>query len=526
MLKPVVGIDIGSFSLKVVEVQPTWKGFEIVKAVERRLPGEDGGSNSPERTAQVLTELFSAHAMKPTYLVSVLSAHSTFIRNLQLPFRDPRKIRDVLKFELESHIPYPVEEVVVDFAKVRETEDGGCEVLAVAVPKAAVAEHLRIFELAGLTPEIVDWEVFGELHSYLAWRGSAAPDPVVLLNLGANKTTVKILQGGQIAFTRSIARGGSALTDAIRQRFALSTAQAEALKLSTRGADRSQIAEVIETFLGWLAKEIEHTLLAFSTRAEESESPREIILLGGGARLPEALDFFRERFGVPTVVFDADQRLFPPSPLALHSQAAPAMAVATGAALRSLTRRAIGLDFRREEFALHKSFEEIRGKLISLGALAIFLVGLYLFNFYYHLQTKEARYSQFQKQVDAIFRDTFPDVRRLSNEIAQAREKVREIDSNLKGVGTLHGPQGSSLEMLRELSARVPQSLQVKMVELTISPEGIGMSGETHSFDAIDSLKAAFASSPYFDEVKVSQAKVGVNGKVVEFKISVTLKKP
>ncbi|MGH8059563.1 MAG: type IV pilus assembly protein PilM, partial [Candidatus Entotheonellia bacterium] len=479
MLKPVVGVDIGSSALKVVELQPTWKGFEIVKAVERRLPVEGEGSSSPERTAQALTELFSAHAMKPARLVSVVSAHSTFVRNLHLPFRDPRKIREVLKFELESHIPFPVEEVIVDFVKVRETEGGGCEVLTVAVPKAAVAEHLRIFDLAGLKPEILDWEVFGELNSYLAWRGPAAPGPVVLLNLGANKTTVKILQGDQIAFTRSIARGGNALTEAIRQHLSLSTNQAEALKLSTRGADRSQIAEVIESFLGGLAKEIEHTLLAFSTRAEESESPREIILLGGGARLPEALDFFRERFGVPTVVFDADQRLFPPSPLALHPQAAPAMAVATGAALRCLTRRAPGLDFRREEFALHKSYEEIRGKLIALGALLTCLVGLSLFNFYYQLQTEEARYSQFQRQVDSIFRDTFPDVRRLSNEIAQAREKVREIETNLKGVGTLHGPQGSSLEMLRELSVRVPSSLQVKMVDLTISPEGIGMSGET-----------------------------------------------
>jgi general secretion pathway protein L len=128
--------------------------------------------------------------------------------------------------------------------------------------------------------------------------------------------------------------------------------------------------------------------------------------------------------------------------------------------------------------------------------------------------------------VETIFRDTFPDVRRVSNEVAQAREKVREIESNLKGVGALHDPQGSSLEMLRELSLRTPQSLQVKVVDLALSPEGISMSGETTSYEAIESLKKALASSPYYDEVKVAQAKAGTTGKVVEFKISVTLKKP
>jgi general secretion pathway protein L len=466
--------------------------------------------------------------MKPARIVSAISAHTTFVRNLQLPFRDLRKIRDVLKFELESHIPYPVEEVIVDFAKVEDTESGGCEVLAVAVPKAAVAEHLRIFELAGLTPDIVDWEVFGELNSYLAWRGAeaTASGPVALINLGASKTTVKILEGGRLRFTRSIARGGHSLTEAIRHRLNVTSTQAEILKLSAHPSERAQIAEPVETFLAALTKEIDHTLLAFATRAEEGETIQEIILLGGGARLLEAPEFFRERYGVPTTVFDADQRLLPPSPLALHPQAAPVMAVALGVARRYLTRKAPGLDFRREAFILRKSYEEIRGQLISLGALVSLLVGLSLFNFYYHLRTKEVRYAQFQRQVETIFRDTFPDVRRVSNEVAQAREKVREIESNLKGVGALHDPQGSSLEMLRELSLRTPQSLQVKVVDLALSPEGISMSGETTSYEAIESLKKALASSPYYDEVKVAQAKAGTTGKVVEFKISVTLKKP
>jgi type IV pilus assembly protein PilM len=524
MMKSVVGVDLGSTSLKVVELRATWKGYEVVQAAERRLPTENGSTCSPELVAQALTELLSAHAMKPAHVVTAIPAHITFVRNLQLPFRDPRKIREVLKFEMEPHIPYPVEDVVIDFAKVRDLDATGSEVLAVAVPKTTTAEHIRVFELAGLVPEVVDWEIFGELNAYLAWRPSQYPGPVALVNLGASKTTVTIVKSGSIRFARSIVRGGNALTEGIRQRLTLTTAQAEALKLSDRERDRASIAESIEAFFGLLAKEIDHTLLAYGTRAGE-DPVEEIILLGGGAALPEALPFFQDHYGLPTTLFDMDQRLFPPAPTSLQPQAALVMPVAFGLAMRQLSRQAVGLDFRREDFVLRKGYDEIRGQLLSIGGIVALLVGLSLFDLYYHLHAKEIDYAQLQSQVETMFRDTFPDVRRISNEMAQAREKMREIESNLKGIGTLSGAQGSALEMLRELAVRTPQGLQVKITDLTISTEGISISGETLSFDGVDGLKKAYAASPYFDEVKVSQARAGASGRGVEFKLAITLKK-
>jgi general secretion pathway protein L len=456
--------------------------------------------------------------------VSAIPAHATFVRNLLLPFRDQRKIREVLKFELEPHIPSPIEDVIVDFAVVRETEAGGCEVLVVAIPKATLADYLRIFELAGLVPEIIDWEIFGTLNGYQAWRPMTPSESVVLVNMGASKTTVTILKDGRIQFVRSIARGGHWLTESIRQRLTLTTAQAEALKLSERDKDRAQIAESVEIFLATLIKEIDLTLLAYTTRTT-GEAVEEIILLGGSAALPEAMTAFAEHYDVPITLFDMDHRLFPASPLTLQLQPGLVTPVALGLAMRQISRRAVGMDFRREEFALRKSYEEVRGQLLSLGGMAALLVGLALFNMYYHLHTKEIQYAQLQSQVEAVFRETFPDMRRGGNEVIQAREKLREIETNLRGVGTLSGPQGSALEMFRELSVRLPQNLQVKITDLTISTEGISLSGETQSFDGVDILKKAFASSAYFDDVKVSQAKAGTGGKGVEFKIAMTLKK-
>lgn len=523
-MKSVVGIDLGSTSLKVVEVRGTWKGHEVVKAVERRLPTDPGVTCPPEQTAQALTELLSAHAIKPAHVVTAIPAHVTFVRTLQLPFRDPRKIREVLKFEVEPHIPYPVEDVIVDFVKTGDTGPAGCEVLAVAVPKTTLADHLRIFELAGLVPQVVDWEIFAGLNAYHSWRPSAPPGAVALVNLGASKTTVTIVQHGRIRYTRSIVRGGNTLTEGIRQRLTLTTAQAEALKLSDRDRDRADIAESIEGFLGMLAKEIDHTLLAYSTRAG-AEAVEEVVLLGGGAALPEALPFFQEHYGLPTTLFDMDQRLFPPTSRTLQPHAGLVMPMAFGLAMRPLNRQALGVDFRREEFVLRKSYDEIRGQLLTIGGMIALLVGLSLFNLYYHLHAKEIRYAALQSQVEAMFRDAFPDIRRVTNEMVQAREKLREIESNLRGVGTLSGPQGSALEMVRELAVRTPQDLPVKFTDLTISTEGINISGETLSFDSVDGLKKAYAASSYFDDIKVSQARAGTNGKGVEFKLAITLKK-
>jgi type IV pilus assembly protein PilM len=523
MVKSVVSVDLGSTALKVIELRGTWKGFEVVKVAERRLPTDTGVSCPPEETAQALSEVLSAHAIKPSRVVSAIPAQTTFVRNLPLPFRDPRKIREVLKFEIEPHIPYPVEDVIIDFAKVRNLDAGGCEVLAVAVPKRVMADYLHIFELAGLTPEVVDWEIFAELNGYLAWRPLADSGPVALINLGATKTTVKIIREGSIRFTRSIICGGNALTESIRQHLTLTSAQAEAMKLSDRDRDRASIAATIEAFLGTLAKEIDHTLLAYNTRADE-EPVQEIVLLGGGAGLPEAVPFFEAHYGLPTTLFDLDQRLFPPSPMSLQRQAGLVMPVALGLASRQLSRKALGLDFRQEEFALHKSYDEIRGQLLSVGGMLALLVGLSLFDLYYHLRTKEAQVAALQQQVDAIFRETFPEVRRVSNAIGQGQERLREIEANLKGVGSLSGPQGSALEMLRELARLTPQGLPVKITDLTISTEGISISGETQSFDGVDTLKKAYAASPYFDEIKMFPARAA-SGKGVEFKLAITLRK-
>src|SRR5690606_38339571 len=120
---------------------------------------------------------------------------------------------------------------VVDFCKIRDTDAGGCEVLAVAVPKALMAEHLRVLELAGLSPESVDWEIFGEVNGYLAWRHHPTAAPVALINIGASKTSVAIVQDEQLQFARSVVRGANFLTESIRQRLTLTVAQAEALKL-------------------------------------------------------------------------------------------------------------------------------------------------------------------------------------------------------------------------------------------------------------------------------------------------------
>jgi hypothetical protein len=274
-----------------------------------------------------------------------------------------------------------------------------------------------------------------------------------------------------------------------------------------------------------LAKEIDHTLLAYSTRAGE-DPVQEIVLLGGGAGLPEALPFFETHYGVPTTLFDMKQRLFPASPLALQSQAGQVMPVAYGLAMRLLRRRTVGLNFRREEFALHKSYDAVRGQLLSIGGLVALLVGLSLFDLYYHLRTKEIHHANLQHQLQSLFRETFPEVRHAGNEIAVARDKLREIQTNLKGVGSLSGVQGSALDILRELAVRTPQGLPVKVTDLVISTEGISISGETQSFDAVDILRKAYASSAYFDEVKVLPARAGPGGKGVEFKLNLTLKKP
>ena len=193
-------------------------------------------------------------------------------------------------------------------------------------------------------------------------------------------------------------------------------------------------------------------------------------------------------------------------------------AVALGCALRGLHRRLRGFNLRRAEFAPHSKLRELRGRLVVLGVLACAVGALGLGNLYLQNHFRAQRLAQLQNGIAEVFSDILPGSR-MVQPLAQAQEQMRGLQRRLRAFGGLTGTQPSTLQILRELSARVPASLEVEVDSLTINEDAVELSASAASYDNVVSLQSALAASPLLDEVTINNTRQGSNN-TVQFRLS------
>src|SRR5262249_49236812 len=149
---------------------------------------------------------------------------------------------------------------------------------------------------------------------------------------------------------------------------------------------------------------------------------------------------------------------------------------AFGAAARGLHRQAVGVNFRRERFELHRDIQELRGRLIGLGIMLVLVAGLGLCSLYLNNRSKAQRYEQLRAEIGRVFAETFPNVRAVQP-TAQMRDKLREFEERLRAFGGVTGAQLSGLQILREVSDHIPAAVTVNVDNLTITTDTIDLSG-------------------------------------------------
>jgi Tfp pilus assembly protein PilN len=268
-----------------------------------------------------------------------------------------------------------------------------------------------------------------------------------------------------------------------------------------------------------LGKQLQHTLYACENVLQRPYEP-DLLLLSGPDREPlsHLTKILQEATGTPVQSWQITASGYKPG----HSNAVltepTRYAVAFGAALRGLHRQTSGLNLRREQFALHRDLQELRGRLVVLGVLLVGVLGLGLCSLYLDRHYKLQRYTQIQSEMARVFRVTLPDTRMVQPTL-QMREKIRELDEHLKTFGGITGAQMSGLQILQEISARVPPSLVVNVDNLTIATDTVDLNGSTVSFDDVEKLREALEATPSLFRVSIENTKKDADK--VTFKLSI-----
>ena len=343
--KSLVGLDIGSSSVKAIELKPAGKGFRVSAIGVESVPPDsivDGAIIDSAAVAESIRRVFESKAFKTKEVAASLSGNAVIVKKISLPVMTPTELDESIYWEAEQYIPFDIQDVNLDYqildAGGGPDAKGTMEVLLVAAKKEKIADYTGVIAQAGRTPVVVDVDAFALQNAYELNYGFEPNSVVVLLNAGASAININIIANGQSVFTRDISLGGNAYTEAVQRELNLPFDSAELLKKGAPvdGATFEDVVPVLRAMTENVLLEVQKTFDFYKATATTEQISR-IMLSGGASRVEGFADGLQERFNTPVERFDpfrkvaldakkfsADQR----------ESIAPTAAVAIGLAVR------------------------------------------------------------------------------------------------------------------------------------------------------------------------------------------------
>jgi type IV pilus assembly protein PilM len=337
-----VGLDIGSRSLKAAEVEESKRGYSLKRFGIADLPSgaiEDGAINDPEAVADSIRQLFKAFNIKESNVAISIGGYSVIVKKISVQTMDEAQLQDTIQFEAEQYIPFDISDVNLDFQILGENENNPNQmnVFLVAAKKEMVNDYVNVANLAGLNPCIVDVEAFALQNTFEA-NYDINSENVALIDIGASKTSLNILKSNSSVFMRDVSLGCSQINQKIVSLIDCSYEEADQLKYGdkTDRVSAEDLRGIISSVVSDWCTEIRRALDFFYSTYPDDQI-KKIILSGGGANIAE----FRELLAVeasaevdtinPFKNFYVDDDRFDP---AYMKVIAPQAAISMGLAMR------------------------------------------------------------------------------------------------------------------------------------------------------------------------------------------------
>src|SRR5712691_8587892 len=343
--KNLVGLDIGSSSVKAVELQKKGGRLELLSLGYENLQTDtivDGQIMELNAVSSAISSIFTEHKIKTTRVAAGVSGHSVIVKNIVVPQMSEEELHESFSWHAEEHIPFDIADVNLDYQITGNSSDA-LSVLMAACKSDKIANVKQAIQLAGKQPVVVDVDAFALQNCYEANYQPGPGEVVALLNIGASTMNINILNGTRSVFARDASVGGSQDTSLLQKELGLTFEQAEAVKRGypvPEGIEPRPIQPIIETVSDILALEIRKTMDFYRATAEESEEAiQKILVSGGGSKLPGLPEYLAKRFEIPVELFDpfreiqVDGRKFDPDYM---KEIVPNMAIAVGLALRGV----------------------------------------------------------------------------------------------------------------------------------------------------------------------------------------------
>ena len=342
--KPMLGLDISSTTVKLLELSRQGSGFRVENYAVKTLPPNsvvEKNINDVDSVAQAIKATVQASRSKLRDAAVAVPGSAVITKTIDMPSGlSDDGLEQQIALEADQYIPFPLEEVALDFSVVGPSSKSSDQVavMIAACRRENVDVRASVLELADLRPRVVDVEAFTVERAYSLIRDQIADgheQVIAIVDIGSTMTTLSVLVNGKTVYTREQLFGGRQLTEEIQRRYGLSEEEAGLAK-KQGGLPDDYEPEVLEPFRDTVVQQVTRSLQFFFSSSQYNDVDH-IVLAGGVASMVGLAELIEEKLGTSATVANPFANMSVSSrvnSVALANDA-PALMIATGLALRS-----------------------------------------------------------------------------------------------------------------------------------------------------------------------------------------------
>jgi len=524
-MQRILGLDIGSYSVKASLLHLYFKKFELQGFYELKYPHV----SDEERDRQIFSTiqtLIKKSGVSFDQIIIAIPGDKALGKLLTLPFTDKKKIEQVLPFEIENFIPFTISDIAYDY-QIIEKEKDHSKVFVSIVKKDYISHYLEELHGIGIEPKSVECDCTALTNLLSLDKEYHAKDTIGIIDLGHRKTTIIIASHGKILLGRSLLLGGHTITRALQKKLSISYEQAEELKhqkaqvrLEEETKPGDSVSEIVQPIVETLSGDIIQTIRSYEVNSRQKIS--QIYLCGGTYKLHNLPQYLSLILGIqcyPLKYLDGDY-----NKLTDIKGKASILGQSFALGLSSLSKtRNSTINFRKKDFSFKKSYNALKTVSRRYIGMATAIVILLIANSITQCIIQKERLAHLDKEIISLFNKTIPNSKEKVVPKKVTKIIKGHIDEAKKVVDSLDVGSISMLDSIKEISTHIPPDIIVDVTKLDISNGKVKMSGTTESIESVDRIIMSLSSFPNFRDVEKGSVSSGIGGQGMKFTISFTI---
>jgi len=493
-----IGLDIGSNSIKIVELERSSQGIELKNASVISVKTKDGRSKEESVVSSLTEAVIPFRKLAKSQLVVAMPGRSVIVRHFKVPSVGASRIRQIIKYEAQQQVPFPLEEVIWDY-QILKSEDKAApdiNIALVAVKSGLINDLIAKISGLGIAPDLIEATSFA-VFNCAKFNDTLDNEPIVLIDIGATSTDISVAKGKQLVFTRSIHIAGNDITRAIQKEQSIGFEDAE--KTKHKKGNISAAVSVLET----LSSEIHRSISFYMSQMDRKSEFRKVVLTGQSSNLKEITTFLSNSLKMEVVelnpfsnILISNERM-----LDIVDRSPNAWSVAIGSALTALKETDTKINLLPSELIIEKKLKKKRMPLIMS---AILLILIFVTMHIFALQNYIIKDSKLQRIKDILKKcDSFiPRIKELEEERTKIKQRLNVSKSVIfkRDLWT---------RTLMEMSRLTPSDIIISQFSSTVEEKDntLLVIGLADSYPALNNFIFRLKFSPYFKDAKLVSTK-------------------